>query len=119
MHRLNQETELFRQFLAHPLDASHEFSALIAVDQRDQAIPDLEPDEIDRLDVVPGELLLGGRPRCAAGGRRGLAALGASLLNKYAPTAQTAAIARNTKFGMPGMTPSRARMPLVTPSARG
>src|SRR6202044_3459943 len=68
VHGLDQEAEFLRQFLAHSLDAPHEFAALIAVDQGNQAIANLQADQINRLDIVPGQfLLLGG---CRLSGRR-------------------------------------------------
>ncbi len=55
VHRLHQEAEFLRQLLAHTLDPVHQLAALLAVDQRDQAVAHLEPDHVDRLHVLPGE----------------------------------------------------------------
>ena len=65
MHGLHQEAELLGQLLAHALDAAHQLAALIAVDERNQPVADLESDEIDLLDVVPAKLAF------SVGGRRG------------------------------------------------
>ena len=61
VHRLNEEPELLRQLAAHGLDAREQGPGLVAVDERDQAIADLETDEVDRADVFPAELAVGGR----------------------------------------------------------
>ena len=41
------------------------------------------------------------------------------LFKTYAPAPQAAAIPKNTRFGMPGMMPSKASRPPVTPRALG
>jgi hypothetical protein len=69
VHRLHQEAEFLGQFLAHALDAAHELAALIAIDERNQPIADLEADQIDLLDVVPGQFALL-RRHLRRGGRR-------------------------------------------------
>ena len=81
VHRLHQEAQLLGQLLAHALDAAHQFAALCAIDQRDQPVADLEPDEIDGLDVVPGQLaLLRRAPRGRGGAARAAAASAARAL---------------------------------------
>src|SRR3569833_1903108 len=57
MHRGHEEAQFVRELLAHALDARHELPALILVDQRDQAITDLEADGVDGHHVVPSEFL--------------------------------------------------------------
>ena len=42
VHRLHQEAELLRELAAHGLDAREQGPGLVAVDERDQAIADLE-----------------------------------------------------------------------------
>ena len=81
MHRLDQKSEFFGQFLAYALDAPHQLAALRAVDQRDQPIADLETDEVDRLDVIPGQLpLFGGDVSGANAGGGGCRLLGGAPL---------------------------------------
>ena len=60
----------------------------VAVDQRDQPIADLEADQIDRLDVVPGQLALFGGHGGRRGGRGGggLAGGAPACSRQYAPT---------------------------------
>ncbi len=56
VHGRDQEAELLRELAAHAAHAAEQIAALALVDQRHQAIADFETDEIDRADVVPGEL---------------------------------------------------------------
>ena len=58
MHRLNQESQLLGEFLAHAFYAVHQFTALISVNQGNQPIPHLEADDVYRLHIVPGQLAL-------------------------------------------------------------
>src|SRR5690606_3899223 len=59
VHRLHEEPELLGELAAHGLDAPEERPGLIAVDERDQAVADLEPDQIDAREILPAELALG------------------------------------------------------------
>ena len=61
VHRGNQEADILGELAAHALDAGHQFAALVAVHQRDQAVADFQPERIDRAQFVPGQL--GGRGR--------------------------------------------------------
>jgi hypothetical protein len=118
VHGLHQEAEFLGQFFAHALDAPHQFAALIAVHQRNEPIADFEADQIDGLHIVPGQLLLlgGNRPRP----RRRFAATAFSaraiLADVVGADAHAAAMNRNTRLGIPGMTPSSVNMPAVTPA---
>ena len=58
VHGLDEETELLGQLAPHGLDAREQRAALVAIDERDQAIADLETDEIDGADVFPAELAI-------------------------------------------------------------
>ena len=81
VHGLDEEAELLGQLAAHGLDARQQRPGLIAVDERDQAIADLEADQVDGADVFPAELAVGGRrlePSPAAP-PAGAAATGAQL----------------------------------------
>ncbi len=49
----HQEAELLRQLQTHAANARQQLAAVRLVDQRHEAIADLETDAIDRLDVLP------------------------------------------------------------------
>ena len=57
MHRRNQEAQILGELLAHALDPRQQLAALVAVHQRDQPIADLQAHQIDRIDVLPAQLL--------------------------------------------------------------
>ncbi len=61
-------------FLRTPFDPIHQLAALVAVDQRDQPIADLQTDDVDRLHVVPGQF----RGSFAGLGLRDLAGCGSA-----------------------------------------
>ena len=54
-HGLNQKAQLDGEFFAHALDARHQLTACVGVDQRDQAIANLQPNQIDLINVIPVE----------------------------------------------------------------
>ena len=58
VHRRDQETQFLGKLLAHALDARHQLAALAFVDHGNQAVADLETDQIHRFDVFPGQFLL-------------------------------------------------------------
>ena len=58
VHGLDQKAEFLGQLLAYALDAPHQFAALIAIHQRNQPVTHLEADQVDGLDVIPGQFLL-------------------------------------------------------------
>src|SRR4029078_683948 len=58
VHGLNQEAELLGKLSAHGLDAAEQRAGLVAVDERDQPVADLEADQIDRANLVSTQLLL-------------------------------------------------------------
>ena len=51
-----QEADLGGELLAHALDPREQVSALVAVDQRNQAVAHFEAECVDRRDVVPARL---------------------------------------------------------------
>ncbi|MNP14163.1 hypothetical protein D3C76_1064760 [compost metagenome] len=57
VHGGHQEAQVLRQLLAHALDPRQQLAALVAIDQRDQPIADLQADHVDGGDVVPTQLL--------------------------------------------------------------
>ena len=93
-HGRDQEAELLGQPLAHALDPAHELAVLVLVDQRYQAIADVEADGIGLADVVPGQLA-GSLGSSGSGAAAGLASLSfaasAFLAISQAAPAQTAA----------------------------
>jgi hypothetical protein len=56
VNRLHEEPQIARELAAHALDAREQIAALRLVDERHEPIPDFEPDDVDRLHVVPREL---------------------------------------------------------------
>src|SRR6185437_13327678 len=56
MDRRDQEAELLRELAPHPAHPAEEVAALTLVDQRDEPVADLETDEVDGADILPGEL---------------------------------------------------------------
>jgi hypothetical protein len=114
VHGRRQEADLAREFLADALDASHQFAVGGAVDQRNQAIADFEPQRVDRRDVLPAGFL-----RLDCGNRGGACTSGTAaaaccrLPFFQASQTMAAASSRNAKFGMPGIMPIRPRMPAV------
>ena len=115
VHRRHEEAELLRELAAHAADARQQVAALGAIDQRHEAIAHFEADEVHRLHVFPGQLLLlrrdGGRRRLGGASSTTRPAR-ASCLSCQAPQPASAAIERNAKFGMPGIRP-------MTPSTAG
>ena len=70
MHRWRQKTDLLGKFAADPFDSGEQVALPVFVHQRDQAIAQLQPELIDRLQVIPGGLAIGGRrPGCCRGRR--------------------------------------------------
>lgn len=57
MHRRHEKAEILRQLLAHALDSRQQLAPLIAIDQRNQPVADLQPDHVHRRHVVPAEFL--------------------------------------------------------------
>ena len=48
VHRRNQEPEVLCQLAAHAADAREQVTALLLVDQRHQAVADLQPQQVHR-----------------------------------------------------------------------
>ncbi|MNS64075.1 hypothetical protein D3C72_971890 [compost metagenome] len=59
VYRRNQEADVLGQLAAHALDARHQFTALVAVHQRNQSIADFQAQRIDRAQLVPAQFRRG------------------------------------------------------------
>ncbi|MNO54039.1 hypothetical protein D3C76_445010 [compost metagenome] len=57
VHGGHEEAQVLRQLLAHALDPRQQLATLVAIDQRDQPVADLQANHVDRRDVVPAQLL--------------------------------------------------------------
>ena len=68
VHGLDQKTEILRELAPHALDPAEQRPVLIAIDEWYEAVTDLETDEIDGRQIVPGQLgLLCDRRRLGLG----------------------------------------------------
>jgi hypothetical protein len=67
VHRRGQEADFLGELLAQAADALEQLAVLAAVDQRDQAVADLQAEHVHRRHVGPARLLRFHR----RGGRRG------------------------------------------------
>ena len=78
-HRLNQKAKFHGQFFTHALDARHQLTAGLRVDQRDQAVADFQADQVHLVNVIPVQFFRliqsaafcgGGAARSSLAGRR-------------------------------------------------
>jgi hypothetical protein len=79
VHRRREEADLLGELLAQAADALQQLAVLALVDQRDQAVADLQPEHIHRRHVGPARLLRLGRRRRHGGGGLLLGGLPAAL----------------------------------------
>ena len=56
---LNQKAQFGRQFFTHAFDAAHQFAASVLVDQRNQAVANLQTTQLDLVHIVPVQIFGG------------------------------------------------------------
>jgi hypothetical protein len=116
VHRRGQEADFLGELLAQPRMRLQELAVLALVDQRDQAVADLQPEHVDRRHVVPARLL----SRRASAPRGVAGAAGRSLLRLAAlaadhPVSHAAERCGEQQEGQVGMPGIRPRTPMIAP----
>ena len=105
-----RKPEVLGQLLAHTLDPRQQLPALVLVHQRNQAITHFQTDQVDRLHIIPAQLLefrrriTWGQPHVPRASTERFLLL--ALRDQHRrPNPVPPASSRKAKFGMPGISP--------------